>query len=485
MSKQNKSQQKKQKASNPIVRPIAKLLEQEERKTASFHNREFDLVRNFKSKAGKTRKPAKGVTLHKAVVMAPLGPPAQPAPVMAFSREHVPVLQLKHGANNNPVTSSVDLGVFREKKINTGVAWADTVMNGLPSGDSRYPDPFTLAKTTQTVVSQTYRAIPCYTTALEQSGSDYSFCAYGALRGSPTNTFAIGLNLDNTTTPYSLDWKPFVTDGSGMVWQNGGLVSTDFYTRPNGIVMDIIPRLVGPAHSVKMYAVPIQPLSHAEFTAHPAGWPTDPQRGLTGLLVTWGGREWELDSTSKGVRLVTLPLDSRCFDFWGGASDRAGIAGGVGVAWTSWIWWIIGLGDGDSVDIVCNCCEECLLKNVTTAAYAWPSTVRNTDTSARDASNRKIKQLAEAGLTGVSFLDSSIDFAKQAWGIGKKMASVIGTLAPMFAMAPVPNPGLMLKTDEEKKEDDFQSIERYERPTSVLSSSSSSVKVAASAVRKQ
>lgn len=479
MSNQPKNKSKKIKktlslARKDPLRTFDGLLQREDATTHKYHQKEYDVVKAgvmHAQQGGNERKKTWKPKDKPAVVsMAPASPVRA---VVAFSRDHTPISMIKAGANATYTTNAVDLGVFREKKINTGQPWADTVMNGIPTGESRYPDPFTLAKTTQTVVSQTYRSLPVLT------GTDpttYAFSCWGALKGSPVHTFSVGIGADLTTTPYSIDWHDWDAS-AGMTWISGGLQSSDFYTRPNGVIIDIIPRLVGPAHSVKMYAVPMQPLTKSDYTAHPAGWPTDPNRGLTGLQVTWGGREWELDSTSKGVRLVTLPLDARCFDFLLGTSERTSISGAYAMSWTSWVWWITGLGAADSVDLVCNYCEECIIKNITTAAYAWPSTIRNTSTASRDSANSAIKKLAESGYTGVSFLDGTIDFAKKAWGVGSKLASVIGMLSPMFALAPTPEqykPMLLKTSEEEKKEDDFLPVDRYERPLSALSSLSSS-----------
>lgn len=493
-SKQTTKQRSKSRAQSNLQAAILA----EEKETARYHNIEVNnLRRDLKTaKQGVTLR--RGVTMNKArkpvrrksapiVNMAPHKPQADMVPFVHITTEPIKFGDKPKALQAKPIMSAVDLGAFRAKKVNTGNAWADAVMNGMPSGDSRYPDPFTLMKTTQTVVSSTLRLGS--ESSSSTSGSLYGYTASGLFKGSPIGTYSWGA-LDAASEPYVFDWhKRTGVETTGQTWHNCGLGTDDFYTRPNGVVMDIIPRLVGPAHSIKIYAVPLLPFHMSEMTAQPAGWPVYPNLGLSGLHVSWGGREWEIDSTSKGVRLVCLPVDSRGFDFLAGATERSAISGTAYTAWSGWMWWANGMNGEDTFDIVVSTCEEVMVKTLNESTqYAWPATEKITNSMLKDKANNVVKNLATSGFNAFSIIDQSVDFTKKSWGIGNKLSSTLGTQNGFLAFAPQIGAAsspistrdsivVNKKPDEEKKDDDFQSIDKIERPTSVMSSSSSAAKV--------
>lgn len=463
----SKSQPKKIRIQKDPLKEFTRELNAEDKQTHKMHMQEYSTVKaglkhmqNYQKprKAPQSDKRKKSAIVH----FEPRGPLRTPCTVMAFQRDEPTALEIVKGANARPRTSAVDLGAFRSKKVETGNAWANTVMNGLPEGDSRYPDPFTLVKTTQTVVSTSIR-VSSYATSSTSSASTYDWGTAGMLKGSGVATFSEQYGLYGFGCSWSEYSSP--THTCGQVWHNAGMNVNDFYTRPNGVVLDIVPRLVGPAHTIKVYAVPLQPFVKADITTdQPLGWPTSFSEGLSGTMVSWGGREWEQDATSKGIRLITLPLDSRCFDFLGGSAERYSIGTSSGMAWSGWLWWAYGMCEGDSFDVICTCCEECILKTyLESTQYAWPATVRPSNSSARDRSNNVVKSLAEKGMTAFSMIDQVVDFAKEAWGIGKKIASFIGAAAGFLAFAPVMGQR-QLKIEEKKEEkEDYDFPDRMDR----------------------
>lgn len=421
----------------------------EESFSKKMHNKEHQTLvklHNSQSKKPTLNKPRKrqAVRRRSAPIMdfAPRGgkpiraiaPKPSECATLAFRQE--PTLS---NANGPPMRSALDLGSFRTKKISTHNNWADAVLNGIPTGDARYPDPFTLLKTTQTVVSSS-STITSIATSTSSTAASYDYADYGLFKGSPINTYGLGNSLAAGTLAF--DWSARVS------WYNCGLGSADFLTRPNGYVMDIIPRLTGPVHNVTLFAVPLLPFKVADISIPaPVGWPAAPNQGLTATQVSWGGREWELNSTSKGVRLISLPLDSRCFDFTSGNGERGSIANYSEMAWSGWCWWVNGMGAGDKLDIVFSACEEVVMKTSTTTQYAWPSSDKPSDSRARDQANNTVKEITSSGLNGFSMIDQVVDFAKEAWGIGKKVGSLIGALAGTFGFAPPLTPMASILSD--------------------------------------
>jgi len=260
------------------------------------------------------------------------------------------------------------------------------------------------------------------------------------MKGSPYETF-----MAHSLSSYTMSW----TQGTG-VWYNGGVGSADFYSRPNGITIDLVPRLVGVAHTIKVFAVPIQPIQKSDITANPTGWPTDPNMGLTPTQVSWGGREFEIDPTSKGIRLCALPWDSRGFDFNNANTERLGIYAYGCTAWSGWIFWANGLGVSDKIDVVINCVEESMLKSIgVTTLYSAPTSGRVSDSHLKDVLSNKARSLADRGMAAYSMIDEVVDIAKTAWGVGKKISSVIGAMGGLFS-PPLPPP----PDDPESKDKD-------------------------------
>lgn len=335
------------------------------------------------------------------------------------------------GANPaHPQPVRFDTGAFKVARIKTGKPWVDTVFNGIAEGDCRYPDPFTLVKSNITVISST-SSLTSMSTSSNSSSSSYDWTCYGHISGSPVYTYWVGA----APGTYIYDWNA----NSTGAWANCGGGSSLFYNRPIGVVTDFIPRLVGPVHTVKFFAVPIMPTSKAEMnTSAVGGWPAAMNSGLTPVSIYWGGREWEIDSTSKGVRLCCLPWDSRAFDFALGSLERNGTSADAKISWSGWIFWAVGMTQADRFDVVTSFVEENMPATNNSTNLAYPSAFRKSDSWARDDMVNQVKNLADSGAAGYSFIDTVVDVAKSAWGVGKKLYNIWGSLAGGGLFNPAP-----------------------------------------------
>jgi hypothetical protein len=217
-------------------------------------------------------------------------------------------------------------------------------------------------------------------------------------------------------------------------WANGGVANTDFYSRPNGVVVRIRVHLVGVAHSVRMCAVPMPPMDIAAWNVQfPAGWQTYVAQGLTAQEISYGGREWQIEADDKGIALVCLPIDSRCLDFMNGGAERNVIADSAHVAWAGWRWWIYGLSVADTVAVTCNYVEEQFncMHNVS-PIYSYPLMPKEANSTLRDQVSNKVVEASNAGLTGYKILDGIVDFATKGYNLYKKISPMLGTFGGLF-----------------------------------------------------
>jgi len=374
-----------------------------------------------------------------------------------FAQAHLPV-ETRLATANGPAPKAVhiDTGAFRSQRMKTGSAWADAVLNGCVSDkDVRYPDPFTLTKTYLFQTSHT-TSVSTAAGSSGSSSSSYDWTVSGIFKGSCN--YSLMMCGPPSGNGYNYDWAT----GHGT-WLGTGMNSSDFYTRPNGYVVDIVPRLTGVSHTARLFAFPLQPFWGPALTSSTVvGWPSTMNTGLTPAQVSWGGREFEIDSTTKGIRLCSLPVDSRCFDFKLGNTERMPMYEAYGLAWAGWLFWVTGCTQADKFDIVVNSLEEAFPITTTSTAYAYSGSDTLVDSAARDRHLMTMKAANTSGLSGYSLIDSVVDFAKDAWGIGKKLYGAWQAAAP-FAGAMCPTTECLRASHaavpEEEKIDDFTPID--------------------------
>lgn len=391
---------------------------------------------------------------------------------------------------NAPGSLIADSGANRQINIETGLGWSNAVLNGVVSKmDSRYPDPFTLVKTFTTCVSTTLMT-SSIATSTSSSSTSYDYAAMGIFNGSPAYTYTtlIGQQYSLVTTPGRMRWDL----NSATHWTNGAVNSSDFYSRPNGVVLTVRFHLVGPTHKVRVFAVPVPPMNIATYaTAYPNGWQSYPMNGLTSQEVTWGGREWEINPDDTGIRLAAMPVDSRSLDFESGSNERDPITSASHTAWAGWRWWAFGMSSVDACVVTCNYLEEHypVMFNVT-PLYYFPTTDKQANSTYRDHASNTITSAASKGLTGYKLFDGIINFVEKGLGWWNKISTHLGNFAGVFnPLLAGPNNGvttnflgrpLMLRADESKEgaDEDYVRVPRREaeRLTSATSSSSSKAK---------
>jgi len=152
----------------------------------------------------------------------------------------------------------------------------------------------------------------------------------------------------------------------------------------------------------------------------------------------------------------------------GGNSERNVFNSTAGTAWSGWVWWVTGMTEADRIDLVLNGVEEVVLATYSTGTqYAYPASIRAQSSASRDMAVNEAKDANQSGLTGTSIIDTVIDVAKQAWGIGKKLWGAYQTFGSL-AMAP-PSPEMVeaakhlkeapRKEDDEIKVDEFTPVD--------------------------
>lgn len=379
----------------------------------------------------------------------PLGPPT------------VSLLARSDGVNG---TSYVDAGQApTDVIVPTATAWASAVLNGVALGDVRYPDPFRLYPTTTTVVQYSWEFSPTCTTGASSTNPDYAFST--VFKGSPQVTAWNFLPASDA----NCDWK--YADRTGGVTYNCGLVSSDFMSRPNGYVCEIVPQLRGIEHAVSIHAMPFAPLDSGNFSsAVPTGWPSLVNIGPTPWQRYVGARSWVFKPGDSEIRLACLPLDSRGLDFGLSSVERGSTAEASRVAWSGWAIWGYGFTANDSVRVVTRCVDEVYPYNMGSGTnYAYPASHRAADPTLAAHSVNETMAAADSGLTGIKVVDKAID-----WTVGKvgalnriwtKLAPFIGTelghvpVPPVMSTIAAGATKLVMRDKDEKQDEIKQSDE--------------------------
>jgi len=323
---------------------------------------------------------------------------------------------------NGPSSISVDTGAYRIMKIKTGVPWVDTVLNGIPGEkDSRFPDPFSMCKSSLITAGLTY-TLSSMATSSSSSTSSFDYSQGGLIRGDGYETLEVLPSL--AAHSYAMDWA------HNDMGRYSTFIDPNFFSRPNGAVIDIVPQLRGVSHSVKIFAFPTLPIDSIWQVTTPTGWPTDPKAGLNALLVSWGGREWEVDPNSKGVRLCCLPTDSRGLSFLNAGLERSSLTDTnvSAQAWGGWVFWVTGMSSIDSINVTVTTTFEVMPVPASSSVFLLPNSSRYANGAARDVSVSTLQGAADAGLTGFQLIDKVIDFVGRIIGAGKKVWDVIKPL---------------------------------------------------------
>lgn len=439
-----------------------------------YHNAELRAIKGQRPKG--PRLPRKPLVLESARRRAkgvpkppPMPPPPRPPPRLAESEFPVTAfLRTPPTANGVGAQMAADIGSYRTDMIDLKMPWATAVMNGVPpTADCRYPDPFTLVRTSVFSVVQKVTATPNESSA---SPTTYSKFVHGAFKGSPIATLGLGAHGMNPAN--AMEWVTYnaSTAPYGLTWYNCGLGDANFFTRPNGMVLSIKPLLRGIEHSLTICAVPVSALRSTEHTASPTGWPTLPALGLSSAQASWGGRTWNFNPGDEEIRLVTLPYDARSLDFQAGNGERLACGSANGVSWSEWVFWIFGLSADDIVEYTTFCIEEAFPSSTTTTVYAYPSQPKVADTPKRDSSTNLISRMAQAGWAALKFTAGTLmDLRAAVRSIGgmdwsSKASSYIGSQAGSFPVEGMPSSAVESKplVDEEKV--DFEVTPRFQRP---------------------
>lgn len=347
------------------------------------------------------------------------------------------------GPNGMPV--EFETGGYRSVGLRLGDQIADCVYNGFPSPntDPRWPDPFSLVKTGISVVTN-------MATLLPQAGAgstDYKYGTYFFFRGSPYATFWEGTVASSLKSSSSSAADEKANTAGAMDWaasaarQTGdwGVNSANYYSRPLGAVLDLKFELRGLPHEVSVCALPIEPVKTTDVTSSPTGWPTNISSLPSAQQVAWGVKQFTANGQSKGIRFVTLPIDSRGLDFAISNAERKGMSESSGLAWSSWAIWINGLSAADSCQVVCSFTEEIIPKVITTG-ITMPLSHKPSSSLLMDSAIGVIERAAEAGLNAYNILSEAVNIGSNLWSKGKKLVTgLFGGASTPGAMAPAPN----------------------------------------------
>lgn len=282
--------------------------------------------------------------------------------------------------------------------VKTGASLSDVVFNGIcdPSQDPRWPDQFSLMKTTDIIQTSSLQVNTVNTSSVE---GGYTYVGGLTLFG--TNKVP-GVSLTHITDGTTPDPDPLVP-GDVPVWNTGTpmaslYASADFTGRICGQVFDLVFNLQGINHSIEVNAFPIVPHASSTVTAKPSGWPTHLKAGPTDLHVSWGARSWHISSGDDPIRFVTIPMDTRGLDFRELDQERLPYGSANGQAWSGWVIWFNGLSAADVVRVVCTATWEILPIPATTTMYYYPSSTRPSDSKRFDAATKTVASSLEAGL---------------------------------------------------------------------------------------
>jgi len=313
------------------------------------------------------------------------------------------------------VQVGMDTGATFTSALNLKHPWTSAVFNGIAEGDCRYPDPFTLARTSIFQTRLSITASPSY-----MGSADNSLFVYGVLKGSGVKTFSVNAP-NNAVFSDPMHWDEYnvSTNPSGLNWYTTTAAVSSMLSRPNGMVLTIKPLLRGIEHSVTICAFPIAPTT-SSLAAQPAGWPaltSDMAMGITPAQASWGGRMWTYNNLDEGVKLVTLPLDARSLDFNLATSERSTYTAASATAWCGWVYWIFGMTALDMVSLTCNTVEEVYNIGSTATQYAYPANIRKADTAIAQASTNEAVSNASQGLAATKW-------TTVLWNTVKKVGSV-------------------------------------------------------------
>jgi len=342
-------------------------------------------------------------------------------------------LGLVLGPNDITESTLVQVGAQLRADVNLGAPWVNTVFNGVVDGDCRFPDPFTLVKTS---ITQIVTAGQWSAQALSFAPGTNDYGEYGFLFGSGVASLGHFSSISTSTSSFD------TSTSSSLTFLSGGMNSTDLMSRPNGCVLTIKPQLIGPAHSCFVCAFPINPCNQASIRAMgtvPTGWPrtvTSLRQSISAQQSMWGGRFWEFHEGDDAIKLVSLPVDSRCLDF--GISNVERDAMYIGdvdepavLAWTGWVFWVYGCTAVDKITYKLNFCEETMLRTLQTTIFPYPQSLRKTSSVVRDGLINTAANAVQSGLNGIKLGDKVMDLLKGAGNaVFRKLKGIAGGMIP-------------------------------------------------------
>lgn len=339
---------------------------------------------------------------------------SSPVPIVSFVRTAVPD---GNGFTMQQVPNTGQYQLSSEIPMDTG--WGQAVMNGVvdPGKEPRYPDPFRLSPSSVITVQQNWTNTCSATTSTSSTLADFAI-AY-VLKGDPVVS-AWQVPMSGGIPAVAPDWR-YAVRVSGITYP-AGMANGDFYSRPNGIVWELSPLLRGIEHTVTVNAMPILPWNSSAFTvAAMPGWFTDVRMGPTGYQRYIGARQWTYKPGDEAIRLVCLPVDSRCLDFSPCNAERLGINSDALLGWTGWIVTMYGFTSADIMTLRSRYVEEVMPIGYNTVTnYAFPSSTRKADPIMGAKAVNEVMEAAQAGATGIKVVD------KIASWVGPKVRAVRG-----------------------------------------------------------
>lgn len=415
------------------------------RTTKKFHKMELNVLDGLNSAGGRPRAKArpgkgKGWKENDARFIGPRRAPrvAKNPDVMPQVKVAPPAVvnligEIDMKQNGVTLSPAADPGTQNAVRLKLGDKIAQCVFNGVADGDVRFPDPFSLVPTTITRIVTTTQLSSLTTSTSSTSANKFQ---QGIVGGD--NTISMYITGTNQSTA-NFDWRA-LSSGGVLTPYAGGLNSADFLSRTIAIVADLQPLLVGPAHTITICAVPINPVTDAGLTlASPTGWPTAANLGISSVQASWGARIWTINSGEEGVRLVSLPADSRGLSFVPSNVERQSWAtSSANCKWSQWLWWAYGMSDGDSIQLRVSVVQEVFPNTTSTTNYAYPKTERPSNARSFDNAVNTIERVAKAGYNAMRLISKNLDWKSLIGRATAMVSNLLGSNNSAFGIAGLP-----------------------------------------------
>lgn len=401
-------------------------IKEEEKETKRWHQKELRDVGATRRKSNKNKRPKTSVSANAlrkkgnklfdpkyfakppepAHLVLPPRPPQmvnpQPVHYITDGKARPDGSHLTPALAANGMAEGISTGQGSRMLLHTGNDLLDTMLTGVPMHGTVMPDPYTSVKT--------------FTT-----GTLYQISQGAVFPSSATTTYG-GFALEFTGSGHHSMCIPAMTAGASTVtidwtWANSsvaasvGLENGEFVSRPQGMNLTLIPKLVGPLHSVQIFAVPLLPMDlELMTTSSVANHPQTCASPMTMAQVQLGGRVWSL-TAGEQLSFCCSPLDNRSFDFKLGGLSRGMYASQYALGWGGWVIWGWGFTAGDGYTIRMNMAEEHAIAPTAASLYGYPRHTNYADPVESSNVKNWYSYAQEAGLGAIGyFADEAADF---------------------------------------------------------------------------